>query len=229
MFRKRGQWIGKKRRSIGPMFGFLKKLLPPVNEEFFSFFEGAASNCRETALLFHRISEEGLNDATMEEARILKQNSNSIAKSTLRKLNSTFITPIDREDIQALANLLNNITKRIVRACSNLHIYQVDSTTPNIKLQVATLKEAVDELVPIIRLIRNTSQVDEATTLNNRMKEIESKGDEILNQTMAQLFSLTLIPLDVMKYREIHKDIESALNCCYDVSDEVLSIVLKHS
>ena len=211
------------------MFGFLKKLLPPANEEFFTLFEEAAHNCEETAQLFSRISEEGISNATLEEARILKQNSNAIAKSTLRKLNSTFITPIDREDIQALANLLNKITKRIVRACSNLHIYQVDSTTPNIKLQVATLKEAVDELVPIIRLIRNTSQVDEATMLNNRMKEIESKGDEILNQTMAQLFSQTLIPLDVMKYREIHKDIESALNCCYDVSDEVLSVVLKHS
>ena len=211
------------------MFGFLKKLLPPANEEFFTFFEDAANNCMEAAQLFYTISEEGVSGIALEEARRLKQQSNATAKSILRKLNSTFITPIDREDIQNLANLLNKITKRIVRACSNLHIYQVDSTTPNIKLQVAALKEAADELIPIIRLIRNTSQVDEATTLNNRMKEIESKGDEILNQTMAYLFSQTLIPLDVIKYREVHKDIESALNCCYDVSDEVLSIVLKHS
>jgi uncharacterized protein Yka (UPF0111/DUF47 family) len=61
------------------------------------------------------------------------------------------------------------------------------------------------------------------------MKEIESKGDEILNQTVEKLFSGALQPLDVIKYREIYKDIESALNLCYDVSDEVLSIVLKHS
>jgi len=211
------------------MLGFLKKLLPPANEEFFTLFEDAANNCTETAKLFCRVCEEGVNDAALEEARLLKQKSNAIAKSALRKLNSTFITPIDREDIQSLANLLNKITKRIVRACFNLNIYQVDSTTSNIKLQVANLMEAVDELVPIIRLIRRTSQVEEATTLNSRMKEIESKGDEILNQTMAKLFSQTLLPLDVMKYREIHKDIESALNCCYDVSDEVLSVVLKYS
>jgi uncharacterized protein Yka (UPF0111/DUF47 family) len=165
----------------------------------------------------------------LEEARSLKQKSNSIAKSTIRKLNSTFITPIDREDIQSLANLLNKITKRIVRACLNLHIYQVESTTQHIKIQVANLKEAADELVPIIRLIRQTSHVEEASALNNRMKEIESKGDDILNQTMAKLFSQTLQPLDVIKYREIHKDIESALNSCYDVSDAALSIVLKHS
>jgi uncharacterized protein Yka (UPF0111/DUF47 family) len=211
------------------MFGFLKKLLPPANEAFFVLFEEAAHNCTETAQLFLRVSEAGINDTALEEARQLKQKSNAIAKSILRTLNSTFITPIDREDIQTLENLLNKITKRIVRACVNLHIYRIESTTPEIKSQVANLKEAVDELVPIVRLIRHTSHVEEATTLNSRMKEIESKGDDILNQTMSKLFSGTLSPLDVIKYREIHKDIESALNCCYDVSDEVLNVVLKYS
>ena len=211
------------------MFGFLKRLLPPANEEFFSLFEEAAHNCTETAKLFCRVSEGGVNDAVLEDARLLKKQSNEIARTALRKLNSTFITPIDREDIQSLANLLNKITKRIVRACSNLRIYQIESTTPEIKLQATNLKEAVDELVPIIHLIRHTSHVEEASTLNSKMKEIESKGDEILNQTMAQLFSQTLLPLDVIKYREVHKDIESALNCCYDVSDEVLSVILKYS
>jgi uncharacterized protein Yka (UPF0111/DUF47 family) len=211
------------------MFGFLKKLLPPANEEFFMLFEEAARNCAETANFFHRICEEGVNNVVLEEARRLKHESNSIAKSAIRKLNSTFITPIDREDIQSLANLLNKITKRIVRACFNLHTYQVESITPSIKSQAANLRDAVNELVPVVRLIRNTSQVEEATTHNNRMKEIESKGDEILNQAMAKLFSQPLLPLEVMKYREIHKDIERALDLCYDVSDEVLSVVLKHS
>jgi uncharacterized protein Yka (UPF0111/DUF47 family) len=211
------------------MFGFLKKMLPPVNEEFFTLFETAASNCMEAAQLFYKISEEGVSDVALEEARRLKQQSNAAAKAILRELNSTFITPIDREEIQCLENLLNKITKRIVRVCFNLRTYQVGSITPEMKQQIANLKEAADELLPIIRLIRNISHVEEATRQNSRMKEIESKGDEILNQTMAKLFSGSFQPLDVVKYREIHKDIESALNLCYDVSDEVLSIVLKHS
>ncbi|MCL2304837.1 MAG: DUF47 family protein [Planctomycetaceae bacterium] len=211
------------------MFGFLKKLLPPANEEFFALFEEAANNCKETVLLLHRTSEEGVNGAILEEARRLKHESGFIAKSILRKLNNTFITPIDRDDIQSLANLLNKITRKIVKACFNLHVYQVESATPSIKSQAANLMEAVEELYPIIRLIRNTSQVEEATRYNNRMKEIESRGDELLNQTMAKLFRQPLLPLEVMKYREIHKDIESALDLCYEVSDEVLSVILKHS
>jgi len=211
------------------MFSFLKKLLPPVNDEFYTLFEDAADNCKKMAQLFCRISEEGVNNAMLEEARKLKHESGFIVKSILRKLNKTFITPIDREDIQSLANLLNRITRRIVKASFNLHIYQIRSSTPNLKMQVDSLMKAVDILVPVIQLIRNVSQVKEATRLNNLMKKIESEGDDIMNQTMAKLFSQGLMPLEVMKYREIHKDIESALDLCYEVSDEVLNILLKHN
>jgi len=211
------------------MFSFLKKLLPPVNNEFYTLFEDAADNCKVTAQLFCRISEEGVNNVLLEEARKLKHESGFIVKSILRKLNKTFITPIDREDIQSLANLLNRITRRIVKASFNLYIYQIQSSTPNLKMQVDSLMQAVDILVPVIRLIHNISQVKEATRLNDLMKKIESEGDDIMNQTMAKLFSQGLMPLEVMKHREIHKDIESALDLCYEVSDEVLNILLKHN
>jgi len=211
------------------MFGFLKKLLPPANEEFYTLFEDAATNCRETARLFCRTCEEGVSNVTLEKARHLKHESNDIVKSIIRKLNHTFITPIDREDIQSLANLLNKITRRIVKACFNLHVYRIQSATQSLESQVDSLMKAAEQLLPVIQLIRNTSQVEKATKLNNQMKEIESKGDDIINEAMAKLFSQPLLPLEVMKYREIHKDIESALDLCYVVSDEVLNILLKHS
>jgi len=211
------------------MFGFLKKLLPPANEEFYTLLDEAAVNCKDTAQLLCRICDEGVSDALLEEARRLKHESAHIDKAILRKLNDTFITPIDREDIQTLTTLLNQITRRIVKACFNLQVYQIDSATPNLKLQVSCLTEAADQLIPVIRLIRNTSQVEEATRLNRQMKELESKGDDIMNRTMTKLFSQKLLALDVMKSRIIHKEVESALDQCYTVSDEVLSILLKHS
>jgi len=61
------------------MFGFLKRFLPPANEEFFSLFEEAARNCTETAQIFCRISEEGINDAVLAEAKRLKKESNHTA------------------------------------------------------------------------------------------------------------------------------------------------------
>lgn len=214
------------------MFGFLRKLLPPANEEFFTLFDDAAANCKEIAQLFCKINEdneEGVNAAFLEEARRLKHESNFIHKSILRKLNNTFITPIDREDIQSISNLLNKITRKIVKACFNLHICNVREATSEMKLQAGNLLEATEALMKVVKLIQDTSQTEEATKLNDRMKEIESNGDAIVNQAMANLFSGNIPPLDVLKYREIHKDIESALDICYLVSDEVLSVMLKHS
>lgn len=210
------------------MFGFLKKLLPPANEGFYALLDEAAVNCRDTAHLLCRICDEGVSNALLEEARRLKHESADIDKAILRKLNDSFITPIDREDIQTLTTLLNQITRRIVKACFNLQVYQMDGATPNLKSQVSCLREAADQLIPVIRLIRDTSQITEATRLNHLMKELESKGDDIMNQTMTKLFSQPLLTLDVMKSRIIHKEVESALDQCYTVSDEVLSILLKH-
>ena len=211
------------------MFGFLKKLLPPANEGFYALLDDAAVNCKETSQLLCRICEEGVSDTLLEEARRLKHESADIDKAILHKLNETFITPIDREDIQTLTTLLNQITRRIVKACFNLQVYQIDSAMPNLKSQVSCLMEAVDQLIPVIRLIRDTSQVAEATRLNRLMKELETQGDEIMNHTMTNLFSSQrLFPLEVMKSRIIHKEVESALDQCYTVSDEVLSILLKH-
>jgi len=211
------------------MFGFLKKLLPPANEGFYTLLDDAAVNCKDTAHLLSRICEEGVNAALLEEARRLKHESADIDKAILRLLNETFITPIDREDIQTLTTLLNQITRRIVKACFNLQVYQMDSASPNLKSQVSCLTEAADHLIPILGLIRNTSQVEEATRLNRLLKELETRGDDIMNHTMTKLFSQGLLPLEVMKSRIIHKEVESALDQCYTVSDEVLSILLKHS
>ena len=214
------------------MFGFLKNLknlLPPVGEEFYTLLDDAAVNCRDTAQLLGRICEEGVSDELLEEARRLKHESAFIDKSILRKLNKTFITPIDREDIQTLTTLLNQITRRIVKACFSLRVYQIDGASPNLKSQVSCLTEAAEQLIPVLRLIRDTSQVTEATKLNRQMKDFESRGDEIMNQTMMKLFSQKLLALDVMKSRIIHKEVESAIDQCYTVFDEVLSILLKHS
>ena len=211
------------------MLKLLKKILPPTDEEFFILFEKAANNCKDTAELFCKINEDGLSDEYLEEARKLKHLSAAISKKLLYKLNNTFITPIDREDIQYLANLFNKITKKIVKACFNLKVYRIKETTPNMKKQAYNLRDATEHLISIISLVRNVSQIKEATKINSQMKEIETKGDEILHMALDNLFSGKYEALDVIKYRDVHKDIESALDTCYSVTDEVLSVMLKHS
>lgn len=133
--------------------GFLEKLLPPEEKIFYNYFEESTKVCSEAAKLFYNIMYDGFNEDRLIQAKRLKHTSNNLAKQTLNKLNSTFITPIDREDIQLVSSLLNKITKKIVKACVNLRVYRLKEHTENMKKQAETLVKASDELNFIIVLL----------------------------------------------------------------------------
>ena len=144
-------------------------------------------------------------------------------------MNVTLITPIDREDIQAIASLLNKITKRIVKASLNLKVYRLENFTENMKKQAETLYQATEELKIIIHNFKKSCSIKEMTETNLIMKEIESHGDEIHYHAVDELFSGKYDALTVIKLRDIHKDIENALDACFSVSDAVVNVVLKQS
>lgn len=209
-------------------FNILEKILPPEEKIFYSYFEESSRICNETAKLFNTIMQEGFNEDKLIEAKRLKHKSNDLAKETLCQLNTTFITPIDREDIQHVACLLNKITKKIVKACVNFRVYRLDTQNENMKKQAETLLKATEELNVIVPYLRKISQTKEITESHHRMREIESHGDEILYKAMDELFSGKFDALTVIKLRDIYKDIENALDTCFNVSDTIVHIVLKH-
>ncbi len=210
-------------------FNLLAYILPPEEKVFYTLFEESTNVCKEAANLFNEIVTNGLTEDQIITAKRLKHKSNDLLKETLHQLNITLITPIDREDIQCIASLLNKITKRIVKASVNLRVYRLDLYTDNMKKQAQTLMRATEELMFIIHKFKKQSSIKEMTESNLKMKEIESHGDEILYHAMDELFSGKYDALNVLKLRDIHKDLENALDSCFSVSDQVVNVVLKQS
>lgn len=210
-------------------FNLLAYLLPPEDKIFYSLFEDSTQVCKDAAILFDEIMTCGLNEEHIIKAKQCKHKSNELIKKTLNTLNNTFVTPMDREDIQHIASFLNKITKKIVKACINLRVYRLDCYTENMIAQAKTLLTATEELDFIIHKFKKVSSIKEITESNLRMKDIESHGDEILFHAMDSLFSGQYDALNVIKLRDIHKDIENALDTCFSVSDNVVNIVLKQS
>ena len=210
-------------------FNLLAYILPPEEKVFYTLFEESTNVCKEAANLFNEIVTTGVTENQIITAKRLKHKSNDLLKETLHQLNITLITPIDREDIQCIASLLNKITKRIVKASVNLRVYRLDLYTDNMKKQAQTLMRATEELAFIIHKFKKQSSIKEMTESNLKMKEIESHGDEILYHAMDELFSGKYDALNVLKLRDIHKDLENALDSCFSVSDQVVNVVLKQS
>jgi len=208
--------------------GLLKKFLPPSENKFYTYFEEGAATCTLAAQLFNDIVFNGLTEARLVEARTIKGKSVFTAKNTLNELNKTFITPIDREDILYLSNLMNKIAKRIIRTCVNIKVYRLNVYPEIMKHQAETLLLATKELQSVVALLQKDASLKEISESNHRMMEIENHGDEILFNAMDNIFSGKNDALDVLKLRDIFKTIEGALDYCYSASDTILNISLKH-
>lgn len=208
-------------------FNLLSYILPPEDKIFYQLFEDLSQVCKDAAVLFDEIMQSDLAQEHLIRAKTLKHKSNDLLKETLITLNKSFVTPLEREDIQLITTQLNKITKRITKACVNLRVYRLSSFTDNMKKQAKTILSATDELIFIIHKFKKVSSTKEVLDSNLRMKEIETHGDEILFAAKDELFSGKYDALEVIKLRDIHKDIENALDNCFLISDEIVNIVLK--
>lgn len=212
-----------------PKFNLMSYIMPPEDKMFFTYFQDSAEICQKTARLYDKIMHDKLTDEYKEKALKYKKKGKFSYKAVLKQLNKSFITPIEREDIQTIAVQLNKITKKIVKACLNLEVYRLNDYTDEMKEQALTLVQATDKLAEIVKLFKKVSDVEKITKLNIEMKEIEAHGDEIHRRAMGNLFSGKYEALEVIKLRDMYKEIENAFDACFYVTDTILNVVLKQS
>ena len=218
-----------KKEYIMPKFNLMSYIMPPEDKMFFALFQESAEICEESANLYNQIMQSDLNEDKKETALKFKKKGSRSFKLTLKQLNKSFITPIEREDIQYISVQLHKINKKIIKACLNLEVYRLTEYTSEMKEQALILVKATSELIRILKKFKKVSDVEEITKENIAMKELETKGDEIHRRAIKELFSGKYDALEVIKLRDIYKEIENALDACFYVSDTILNVVLKQS
>ncbi len=212
-----------------PKFNLMSYIMPPEDKMFFTLFQNSAEICKETAIIYDEIMKSGFSPEKKEKLLKYKKKGSIAIRLTLKQLNKSFITPLEREDIQYIAVTLNKINKRIIKACLNLEVYRLTKYTDEMKEQALTLVRAAEMLGDIIKNLKKVSNVELMTELNIEMKKLETYGDEVHRKAMFDLFSGKYEALEVIKLRDIYKEIENALDACFHVSDTVLNVALKQS
>ncbi len=212
-----------------PKFNLMSYIMPPEDKMFFTLFQNSAELCTETAQLYLEIIESGFTDDRKEMVLKAKKKGSLSLKLTLKQLNKSFITPLEREDIQYIAVNLYKINKKIGKACLNLDVYKLKKCTKEMKEQASILIKAVCKLNEIIKCLKKVSDVELITKLNIEMKELETYGDGVHRKAISDLFSGKYEALEVIKLRDIYKDIENSLDTCYHISDTILNVALKQS
>lgn len=210
----------------------VRLILPPDDRKFLDiYFVDQAATTHEAAVLFHEIvaKAEHMNEAYYVKAKTIKHKSFDITHHTVAALNQTFITPIEREDILEITLLLNKITKRILRSAMNFRVFRIHNFPEAMRHQAEVLMAATDEVKTCIGALRTLRKANSLNESHTRMIEIERRGDEIFAQAIDDLFSGSFEALDVIKFRGIYRDIESAMDYCYSVSDTVLNVAVKNN
>jgi predicted phosphate transport protein (TIGR00153 family) len=199
--------------------------LLPSDDSFFPLFDQAASNAAACARHLRDVITSGAADGH-DRINAAEHRGDEITKAILQRLNSTFVTPFDREDIHALAEEMDDVVDDIQTVSQLLLLTKPSTTLPELAEQAEILVQMAEEAERLVGRLESMKGVQEHLDSIDRL---ESEGDAVYRRTLARLYSGELDALEVLRWKDIVAALEGALNTIEDISDVVESIVLKHA
>jgi uncharacterized protein len=208
------------------MPGFLQRFMPK-DGDFFILFQKQAENIVSGAQAFTKMLEHYT--GVPEQVQIIKaieHNGDEITHQIFRKLNRTFITPFDREDIHELCSTMDDVIDLIDAAASRFVLYRVDSIRSGTIELSKVLSAATIELNSAIHAMESPDKALQRVIEINRL---ENESDRICRTLIAQLFEEEKDSVQIIKWKEIFEVIETAVDKCEDVSNVIESVILKNA
>ena len=201
--------------------------LLPRDEEFFKMFAALASRVTMSSKLLHALFSEPERLAELVAAiKDLEHEADTITHDVIERIDTSFITPIDREDIHMLASRLDDVIDLIDGTARRAQMFRIrDVRQPAIDL-TAILVRANEAIEGAVTSVKKTKLVVQT---NARVKLLEEQGDAIYHEAMGRLFDGQPDALDVIKWKELYDMIERAIDQCEDVANTLESISLKNS
>jgi len=211
--------------------------LVPRDEGFFPLFNEAAENVAECArrlrdLLHHFAGDDapGADGRDLEKLVTLigdcERRGDELTRTILSRLNSSFVTPFDREDIHALTEELDDVVDEMQAAADLLVLHRVEKPLPEVRDLADVLVKAAEASVALIAKLPNLRDVQPEL---EAIDQLESDADRIYRRSVAHLFSGEFKAFAVLKWKDVVESIEGAVNAIENISDIVESIVLKHA
>jgi hypothetical protein len=208
------------------MFSFLPKRI-----DFFDDFERAAANVVHSAKVLSELAsaEVERRDQLVSEIEQAEHEGDRITSETLKRLEQSYITPIDREDIQALAERIDDIVDMIDAAGQRLLIYKVGAVRPDFANQCGVLLKASQLMADSVAGLRHLSaHQQQLAALVIAVHAAEEEGDAIHHRFLAELFECGLDIFQIIKWKELYQFVEQAIDYCDDVACVVRRIELKN-
>jgi predicted phosphate transport protein (TIGR00153 family) len=206
----------------------LSQVLVPKDRQYFDLFEEATGNIVRAAGLLDEMLRnfpDRQQDLT-REILICEQQGDRITHDIIRRLNETFVTPIDREDILALTSSLDDMVDFIEEAADYIGLYKIEAPMEQSQKLAAVLVQCARQLAEAMPRLRKFEDISHYTVEVNRL---ENDGDRITREAMASLFEGGIDPMVVIRWKDIYQLLENAIDAAERVAYLLEGITIKNA
>jgi predicted phosphate transport protein (TIGR00153 family) len=215
-----------------PKVDALIRWLMPKEERFHELFDRDSANLVQAARLFSEFVKVDLptRRARMGQLRDLEHTGDDITRQIFDALNSSFITPFDREDIRSLATDLDDVLDYIEGVAQQLINFDLDESPVELQQFAEILVEMAVEIEQATERIWNLANQREIQQAIVRISDLENRADDLYNRVIADLFRANgRDPLEILKWKEIYDGLENACDQCKDYTHIVGNVIVKNA
>ncbi|MBK5256572.1 MAG: DUF47 family protein [Vicinamibacteria bacterium] len=213
-------------------FDSFVRLLMPKEERFRELLAEDTKNLVKAVRVFETIAtSSSLEDRRVRavELKAIEHEGDAITKQIFLALNSTFITPFDRDDIREIATHLDDILDYIESVAQLFVVFELSESPAALRQFAFVLKEMADEIDRITSLIWNLADEQKIQAGTVRVSELENQADTLYTSVIGELFKTGGNPIEIMKWREVYEGLESACDACKDYTDAIGNVVIKNA
>jgi predicted phosphate transport protein (TIGR00153 family) len=198
----------------------------PQNREFFRLLERASDNAVAIARLLVRMLDEfPSNGNSVREIKELEHEGDRLTREVVDLLNRTFVTPFDRDDMYQLAGALDDVCDHIDEAAGNIAGYGVEEVRPLAKEQAQVLLRSAEKLH---QAVKQLDGFKDASSELHALRDLEDEGDRLNRSAVSDLFTSVDDPIAIIRWKDIHEQLEEAVDACENAADVLEAILVKN-
>lgn len=208
------------------MLGFLI----PKEHGFFDQFDAMAACGVEGAAIFIDMIEHYADaPAKVQRLREVEHRGDEITHNAVAMLHKTFVTPFDRDQILHLISRMDDVLDLMDCAARRMLLYDVKAPTPELKEMAKVLYHSTIQIQKAVKCMRNLKNADAIKQACVEINKLENDGDALRDAVVAKLFKEQKDAIEILKWKEIYEDVETALDRCEDVANVIEGVVLENA
>ena len=204
-------------------------LIPKEHGFFDRFDELAACGVEGATIFIEMIDHFGDAPAKVQRLREVEHRGDEITHRAIEMLHKTFVTPFDRDQIHLLISRLDDVLDLMDGAARRMLLYDVKKPTPELKELAKVLYHSTLEIQKAVKGMRNLKNADEIKRACVEINKLENDGDALRDSVVAKLFKEEKNAVEVLKWKEIYENVETALDRCEDVANVIEGVVLENA